>query len=159
MFLAGRIPVQVAIDLDLEPDMVISILYDFLRLQSMHKATTILKENKDHLAPFVKLLEVVKKNITRVKDIRYAMDSINNIKARKAKEQTEGGGPIKKRERDYLLDNLGDIKRSMLLNTRLILLLKEDLGYPSFINSITACLGSMLFSFKISNSFSGSLSL
>lgn len=112
MFLAGRIPVQVAIDLDLEPDMVTSILYDFLRLQRIHKATTILKENKDNLAPFVALLEEVKTGITRVKEIRYAMDSINNIKARKAIEQTEGGGPIKKRERDYLLFNLGDIKRA-----------------------------------------------
>ena len=82
MFLAGRTPVQVAIDLDLEPDRVTSILYDFLRLQRMHKATTILKENKDNLAPFVKLLEEVKINITRVKDIRYAMDSIISIKAR-----------------------------------------------------------------------------
>ena len=97
MFLAGRTPVQVAVDLDLEPDRVMSIPYDFLRLQKMHKATTILKENKDHLAPFVKLLEKVKINITRVRDIRNAMDSIISIKARTAIEQTEGEDPINKR--------------------------------------------------------------
>jgi hypothetical protein len=43
LFLVGRIPVQVAIDLDLETDRVMSTLYDFLRLQKMHKAATILK--------------------------------------------------------------------------------------------------------------------
>ena len=43
LFLVGRITVQVTIDLDLQTDKVMSILYDFLRLQKMHKAATILK--------------------------------------------------------------------------------------------------------------------
>ena len=80
--------------MNLEPDRVTSILCDFLRLQKMHNATTILKENKDNLSPFVKLLEEVEINITRVKDIKKAMDSIISIKAQTAIEQTEGDGPI-----------------------------------------------------------------
>ncbi len=79
LFLEGRSPVQVAIDLDLETDRVMSILNDFLRLKNMHKAATILKEHKNQLAPFVKLIEELKKNNTRVKDIRCAMNNINNI--------------------------------------------------------------------------------
>ena len=115
MFLAGRTPVQVAIDLDLEPNRVTSILYDFLRLQKMHKTTTILKENKDHLAPFVKLLEEIKINITRVRDIRNAMDSIISIKARTAKEQTEGEDPINKRGEGLSVGQPGRQQNGMLL--------------------------------------------
>ena len=76
-------------------------LNDFLRLQNLHKAATILKENKNQLAPFVKLLEILKRNNTRVMDIRYAMDNINNINAleqRKSKLK-EGGSFTKGRER------------------------------------------------------------
>src|SRR5215217_54344 len=54
LFLQGRSPVQVAIDLDLETDRAMTFLYDFLRLQNMHRAAKILKENKDQLDPFVK---------------------------------------------------------------------------------------------------------
>jgi hypothetical protein len=78
----------------------------------MDKAATILKKNKDHLATFMKM-EWQKRNDTRVNDIRYTMDSINNIKAleqrkNKLKEEVHS----LKEERDYLLDNLGDIKRA-----------------------------------------------
>jgi predicted fused transcriptional regulator/phosphomethylpyrimidine kinase len=83
--------------LDLEPDRVTSILCDFLRLQKMHNATTILKENKDNLSPFVKLLEEVEINITRVKDIKKAMDSIISIKTRISIDRAEGDGPINRR--------------------------------------------------------------
>jgi hypothetical protein len=65
----------------LETGRFTGIHYDFLRLQNVNKTATILKENKDQLAPYVKLFEWLKKNNTRGKDIRYAMDSINNIKA------------------------------------------------------------------------------
>ena len=51
LFLAGRSPVQVAIDLDLETGRVMTILYDFMRLQNMHKAATILKEYKTSWPP------------------------------------------------------------------------------------------------------------
>ncbi len=113
LFLEGRSPVQVAIELDLETDRVMSILNDFLRLKNMHKAVAILKEHQNQLAPFVKLIEELKKNNTRVKDIRYAMNNINNIKVleqRKSKLKEEVHSL--KEERDYLRDNLGDIKRT-----------------------------------------------
>jgi hypothetical protein len=41
--------------LDLETGRVMTFLYDFMRLQNMHKAATILKEYKDQLAPLVKM--------------------------------------------------------------------------------------------------------
>ena len=47
LFLESKSPVQVAIDLDLETDRVMSILNDFLRLQNLHKAVTILKATKN----------------------------------------------------------------------------------------------------------------
>ena len=67
--------------MDLETDRIMSILNDFLRLQNLHKAATILKEHKNQLPPFVKLFEELKRNNIRARDIRYAMDSLNNIKA------------------------------------------------------------------------------
>ena len=78
----------------------------------MLKATTILKENKNQLAPFVKLFEELKRNNTRVRDIRCAMDNINNIKTleqRKSKLKEEVHSL--KEDRYYLVDILGDIKR------------------------------------------------
>jgi hypothetical protein len=113
LFQAGVTPVQVAIDLDLETDRAMSFLYDFLRLQNMNKAVTILKEYKDQLVPFVKLFDWLRKNNTRGKDIRYAVDSINNIKVlEQQKESLKKEVESIKGERDYLLDNLGDIKRA-----------------------------------------------
>ena len=111
LFQAGVTPVQVAIDLDLETDRAMTFLYDFLRLQNMNEAAKILKEHQNQLAPFVKLFDWLKRNNTRGKDIRYAMDHVNNIKAleqRKSKLKQEVQSI--KGERDYLLDNLGDIK-------------------------------------------------
>jgi hypothetical protein len=118
MFLQGRSPVQVAIDLHLETGKVMTFLHDFMRLQSMGKAATILKEYKDQLPPLVKLVEWLKKNDTRGKDIRYAIDSINNIKAleqqkNRLKQEVQSlkdEVQLLKEERDYLSDNGGDIK-------------------------------------------------
>jgi hypothetical protein len=118
LFLQGRSPVQVAIDLHLETGKVMTFLHDFMRLQSMGKAATILKEYKDQMAPLVKLVEWLMKNGTRGKDIRYAIENINDIKAleqrrNKLKEEVQS---LKekvqslKEERDYLSDNGGDIK-------------------------------------------------
>jgi hypothetical protein len=113
LFLQNKSPVQVAIDLNLETDRAMTFLYDFLRLQNMNKAVTILKENKDQLGPFVKLFEWLRKNNTKGKDIRYAIDNVNNIKAlERQKDKLKKEVESIKGERDYLLDNLGDIKRA-----------------------------------------------
>jgi hypothetical protein len=118
LFLQNKSPVQVAIDLNLETDRAMTFLYDFLRLQNMQKAATILKENKDQLAPFVKLFEWLRKNNTRGKDIRYAVDNVNNIKAleqrkNKLKEEVlslKEKVQSLKEERDYLSYSGEDIK-------------------------------------------------
>ncbi len=81
LFLEGKTLVDVAIELDSPRQEVIEIFNDFLRLQNMAKAVAVLKEHQNQLAPFVKLLEELKRNNTRVKDIKYAMNNINNIKA------------------------------------------------------------------------------
>jgi hypothetical protein len=89
-----------------------------MRLQSKGKAATILKEYKDQLPPLVKLVEWLKKNDTKDKDIRYAIEMINKIKAleqrrNKLKEEVQslkGNVQLLKEERDYLSDNGGDIK-------------------------------------------------
>ncbi len=118
LFLEGRSPVQVSIDLHLETGRVINILYDFLRLQNMHKAVTILKDYKGHLSPFIKWFEWLKKNNTRGRDVKYAIEMINNIKAleQRRNKLNEEVQSLKekvqslKEERDYLSDNGGDIK-------------------------------------------------
>jgi hypothetical protein len=53
LFLVGKSPVQVAVDLDLETAKVMSILNDFLRLQNMHKVATILKDYKDRQVVYI----------------------------------------------------------------------------------------------------------
>jgi hypothetical protein len=112
LFLQNKSPVQVAIDLELETDRAMTFLYDFLRLQNMHRAAKILKEYKDQLGPFVKLFEWLKINNTRVKDIRYAIEMINNTKAlEQQKESLKKEVEYIKEERDYLLDNLGGLQR------------------------------------------------
>ncbi len=114
LFLEGMSPVQVAIDLDLETDRVMSILSDFLRLNNMHKVATILKEHKNQLAPFVKLIEELKRNTTRVKDIRCAMNNINNIKVleqRKSKLKEEIHSL--KEERDQLEIEIFNAKETL----------------------------------------------
>ncbi len=113
LFQAGRTPVQVAIDLELETDRAMTFLYDYLRLQNMNKAVRILKEYKDQLGSFVKLFEWLKINNTRGKDIRYAIEMIDNIKSlRQQKDKLKKEVQSIKEERDYLLDNLGNIKRA-----------------------------------------------
>jgi hypothetical protein len=55
----------------------------------------------------------LKKNDTRVKDIRYAVDNVKEINSlRQQKESLKKEVESIKGERDYLLDNLGDIKRA-----------------------------------------------
>jgi hypothetical protein len=113
LFLQNKSPVQVAIELDSSRQEVTGMFHDFLMLNNMYRAATILREYKDQLTPFVKLFEWLKKNNTRGKDIRYAIEMINNINAlehRKNKLKKEVQSI--KGERDYLLDNLGDIKRA-----------------------------------------------
>ena len=122
LFLQGRSPVQVAIDLNLETDKVMTFLYDFMRLQNMGKAATILKEYKDQLAPLVKLFEWLKKNNTRGKDIRYAIEMINKIKAL---EQRKGQSLKKevqshKRGEGLSAGQPGRHQKGVLLNMRSI---------------------------------------
>jgi hypothetical protein len=111
LFLQNKSPVQVAIDLELETDKAMTFLYDYLRLQNMNKAAKILMEYKDQLAPFVKLFEWLKINNTRGKDIRYAVDNVNNIKAlEQKKDKLKKELESIKGQRDYLLDNLGGLQ-------------------------------------------------
>ena len=112
LFLEDKTLVDVAIELDSPRQEVIGIFNDFLMLKNMHKVATILKEHKDQLAASIKLFEWLKTNDTRVKDIRYAIEMINKIKAlEQRKDKLKKEVQSIKEERDYLLDNLGDIKR------------------------------------------------
>jgi hypothetical protein len=64
--------------------------------------------------PFLKLFDSPKKNSTstRVRDIRYAVDNVNDIKSlRQQKESLKKEVESIKGQRDYLLDNLGDLQR------------------------------------------------
>lgn len=75
----------------------------------MNKVVTILKEHKNELAPFLKLFDSPKKNSTRLRDIRYAVDNVNEINLlRQQKESLKNEVESIKSRRDYLLDNLED---------------------------------------------------
>jgi hypothetical protein len=49
----------------IEADRAMTFLCDFLWLQNMHKAATILTEHQNHFDPFVKMFEWLKGNNTR----------------------------------------------------------------------------------------------
>jgi hypothetical protein len=77
--------------------------HDFLMLKDMHKAAEILKEHKNELAPFLKLFDRLKKNNTRVKGIRYAVDNVNEINSpRQQKESLKRGRAHKIQERLFI---------------------------------------------------------
>ena len=83
----------------------------------------VLKEYKNELAPLLKLFYGPKKNSTRVKDIRYAMDSVNTIRAleqRRVKLKEEAHSLKEEeahslKEERTLLDNLGDNKKEYVV--------------------------------------------
>jgi hypothetical protein len=114
--LEGKTLVDVAIELDSPRQEVIGIFNDFLTLKNMHKASKILKDYKDQMAPFVKLFDWLNKNNTREKDIKYAIDSINNIKAlEQRKSKLKVWGSVKKRGEGLSAGQPGRHQKSMFL--------------------------------------------
>ena len=113
LFMEGKSLVQVAIELDLETNEVIATYNDYLRLQTMYKVASILKEYKNQLASFLKLFELLKRNRTRVKDIRYAMENVNNINALKSqREKLNEEVQSMIDQKDILLATINNIKKA-----------------------------------------------
>jgi hypothetical protein len=88
LFLSGRSIVQVAIGLDLPTDQFLKVHADYLVLRSMGRTSNLLMENGKDLDAYLKLLDYVKGNGIRVKDLNHAIDLAQNIDSLK-KEKTQ----------------------------------------------------------------------
>ena len=112
LFLDGKSTVKAAIELNLEPQEAMDIFNSYLRLQHMNDIVNLLKEHKNQWHSFVKLFDELKKNNTRVKDIRYALDNVNNIKAlEQRRDELMEEIQSLSCQRDLLLANIEETKR------------------------------------------------
>jgi hypothetical protein len=112
LFLDKKTLVEVAILLNLPPEEVLRIHYDYLTLQNNQSVATILKKHRNNLAPFWKWFDYIEKNNMKAKDLNMAIRYVNklNVLGKKVEDLKNE----KKRiifDRDYLLDNLGDLQR------------------------------------------------
>ena len=88
LFLKGRSIVQVAIGLDLPTDQILKVHADYLVLRNMGRTANVLMENRKDLGAYLKLLDYVKGNSIRVKDLDHVIDLTHNIDSLK-KEKTQ----------------------------------------------------------------------
>ncbi len=111
MFLEGRTLVDVAIELDSSTQEVMDIFRDYLILKNMYKVSLILKDYKKDLGLFLKWFDCINKYKINSKDlslaIRYVSDRNFQLK-QKGDLEKEIESLID--ERDYLLENIKDIK-------------------------------------------------
>ena len=87
LFLEGKSVVQVAIGLDLPPDQALKMHSDYLTLRNMGKASRVLMEHRKDLGAYLGLLDFVKENKIKVRDLNHAVDlaqNIDNLKKEKA---------------------------------------------------------------------------
>jgi AraC-like DNA-binding protein len=111
LFLENKTLVDVAIFLDISTEEVLKIYSNYLTLQNMRQVAQILKENRHNLSPFLKLFNFINKNNTKGRDIKEAIENINNINAlKKQKEDLKNIISDLITQRNFLLDNIGEIR-------------------------------------------------
>jgi transposase len=79
LFLKGRTPVQVAIDLDLDFQKARKYWTEFLRLKNMKKLYNIYIENEFHLDYLFKIYYFMLRNNISIKDIENVLRSAHNV--------------------------------------------------------------------------------
>jgi hypothetical protein len=112
LFLDKKTLVEVAILLDLPTEEVLKSHYDYLTLQNNHNVATILKKHRNNLAPFYKWFDYIEKNNMKAHDLNVAIRYVNKLNVLDKKVE-DRKNEVKKitDETDYLLDNLGDLRR------------------------------------------------
>ena len=111
LLLEGKSPVEVAIALDLKTEEVIKLFNDFLALQNMHKVAVVLKDYRKDLGLFLKWFYWIDKYKINSKDLSLAIRYVSNRDFQlKQKEGLEKEIASLIEERDYLLENIKDIK-------------------------------------------------
>ena len=112
LFLGGRSIVQVAIGLDLPMDQVMKVHADYLVLRNMGRTSNVLMENRKDLGAYLKLLDYVKGNSIRVKDLDHATDLAHNIDSlKKEKTQLENDIDTLMGEKKWYEKELDELKR------------------------------------------------
>jgi hypothetical protein len=111
LFLQGRPPVQVAIDLNLTTDQAIKIYKDYLTLQKMSKIVSILNKYRNSIPAFITWFGYIEKNNVKPNDITDAIDYIKNMQPlHQQKEDLENEIETLESERDFLLEGIRSIK-------------------------------------------------
>jgi len=112
LFLEKKTLVEVAILLDLPTEEVLIFHSDYLTLQNNQNVATILKKHRNNLAPFFKWFDYIEKNNMKAHDLNVAIRHVNKLNVLDKKVE-DRKNEVKKitYDRDYLLDNLGDLQR------------------------------------------------
>jgi hypothetical protein len=79
LFLKGKTPVQVAIDLDLDFPKVRNYWTEFLRLQNMKELYNIYIENEFHLDPLFRIYYFMKRNNIPIRDMEDVLRAANDV--------------------------------------------------------------------------------
>jgi hypothetical protein len=111
LLLDGKSPVEVTIALDLKTEEVIKLFNDFLSLQNMHRVAVVLKDYRKDLGLFLKWFYWINRYKINSKDLSLTIRYVSNRNFQlKQKEDLEKEIASLIEERDYLLENIRDIK-------------------------------------------------
>jgi len=80
LFEKNKSSVQVAIKLDLAYEEVLRLHSNYLNLHYRHAVDSLLKENKENLGTFLKLLNILKEKKIKVNDFIHIIEQENGIK-------------------------------------------------------------------------------
>lgn len=113
LFLDGRSPVEVAIELNLPTEQVLQFHSEYLTLQNRGYIVSILQRYKSSISAFLKCFNYLEYYNTTVKDMALAIKYVANRNYQlKQKEKLENEIASLIDERDYLVESIKDIKNS-----------------------------------------------
>jgi AraC-like DNA-binding protein len=113
LFLEGKSPTEVAIELDLPTQQVLQFHTEYLILQNRGYIVSILKNHKNSIPAFLKWFKFLDYHEMKAKDIALAIRYVANRNYQlKQKEDLDKEIESLIDERDYLLENIKDIKES-----------------------------------------------
>ena len=113
LFLEGKTPVEVAIELDLPTQQVLQFHSEYLTLQNRGYIVSILNNHKASISAFLKLFNYLDTHDMKAKDISLAIKYVVNRNYQlKQKEDLDKEIASLIDERDYLLEYIKDIKNT-----------------------------------------------
>jgi hypothetical protein len=113
LFLEGNSPVEVAIELNLPTEQVLQFHCDYLTLQDRGHIVSILEDHKSRIPAFLTWFNYLEYHELKAKDIVLAIKYVANRNYQlKQKYELEKEIASLIDERDYLIENIKDIKNS-----------------------------------------------